>query len=319
MHTLYPAIQPYKRHELAVDSLHTLYLEETGNPEGLPVIALHPGPGAGGSAYLRRFFDPQVYRIIIFDQRGCGRSLPHSEIKHNTTQDLLDDIDTIRTHLGINRFMLFGGGWGSLLALLYAELYPQQIGGLLLHRIFLGRPRDVAWFYQQGASLIYPDYWHEFLSIVPTDRRGEIPQYYAECLQGNNELARMSAAKNWALWQARCSSLQPHLSVIDQYSEPHFALALATLESHYIVNHYFIEENQVLNNAHKIRHVPTYLVHGRYDMVCPLAGAWDLHRALPTSNLSIVRDAGHSDREAGIIDALVCAAKEIARQGSDAC
>ncbi|KTC99913.1 prolyl aminopeptidase [Legionella erythra] len=319
MHTLYPAIQPYKRHELAVDSLHTLYLEETGNPEGLPVIALHPGPGAGGSAYLRRFFDPQVYRIIIFDQRGCGRSLPHSEIRHNTTQDLLDDIDTIRTHLSINRFMLFGGGWGSLLALLYAELYPQQVCGLLLHRIFLGRPRDVAWFYQQGASLIYPDYWQEFLSIVPTDRRSEIPQYYAECLQGNNELARMSAAKNWALWQARCSSLQPHLSVIDQYSEPHFALALATLESHYIVNHYFIEENQVLNNAHKIRHVPTYLVHGRYDMVCPLAGAWDLHRALPTSNLSIVRDAGHSDREAGIIDALVCAAKEMARQGSDAC
>ncbi|MDX1836470.1 prolyl aminopeptidase [Legionella taurinensis] len=319
MHTLYPAIQPYKRHELAVNPLHTLYLEETGNPEGLPVMVLHPGPGAGGSAYLRRFFDPQVYRIIIFDQRGCGRSAPHSEIRDNTTQDLLDDIDAIRTHLGISRFMLFGGGWGSLLALLYAELYPQQIGGLLLHRIFLGRPRDVAWFYQQGASLIYPDYWQEFLSIVPVERRGEIPQYYAECLQGNNELARMSAAKNWALWQARCSSLQPHLSVIDQYSEPHFALALATLESHYIVNHYFIEENQVLNNAQKIRHVPTYLVHGRYDMVCPLAGAWDLHRALPTSNLSIVRDAGHSDREAGIIDALVCAAKEMARQGSDAC
>lgn len=319
MHTLYPAIQPFHRQELAVSKLHTLYVEETGNPEGIPVIILHPGPGAGGHAYLRRFFDPQIYHIVAFDQRGCGHSTPHAEIENNTTQDLLEDIDTLRNHLGINRFILFGGGWGSLLALLYAQHYPQQVSGLLLHRIFLGRSGDVAWFYQRGASLIYPDYWQDFISLVPADKQQAIPQFYASCLQGNNELARMAAAKNWALWQARCSSLQPNLSVIDQYSDPHFALALATLESHYISNHYFIKNNQILDNVDKLRHVPTYLVHGRYDMVCPLAAAWDLHRALPTSNLSIVRDAGHSDREAGIIDALISASREMSRQGSDAC
>lgn len=319
MHTLYPAIQPYESHELPVGKPHRLYVEETGNPEGIPVLILHPGPGASGNSYLRRFFDPQVYRMILFDQRGCGRSTPHCEIKNNTTQDLLEDIDTIRNHLDIKRFMLFGGGWGCLLALLYAQLYAQQISGLLLHRIFLGRKNDVAWFYQRGASLIYPDYWQEFTSIVPEEMRSDIPRYYARCLQGDNELARMAAAKNWALWQARCSSLQPHLSVIDQYSEPHFAVALATLESHFIINNYFIEDNQVLKNASKIRHIPAYLIHGRYDMVCPLSSAWELHQALPTSNLSIVRDAGHSDRESGIIDALVTAGKEMARQGSDAC
>lgn len=318
MHTLYPAIQPYQRHDVAVSKLHTLYVEETGNPEGIPVIVLHPGPGAGGNVCLRRFFDPQIYRIINFDQRGSGRSSPHAEIKENTTQALLEDIDTVRSHLGINRFILFGGGWGSLLALLYAQLYPQQINGMLLHRIFLGRPKDIEWFYHRGASLIYPDHWQEFVNLVPEEKRDEIPQFYADTLQGNNELARMAAAKNWALWQARCSSLQPHPGVIDQYSDPHFALALATLESHYIVNHYFIEDNQVLKNIDKIRHIPTWLIHGRYDMVCPLASAWELHQALPSSNLSIVRDAGHSDREAGIIDALVMASKEMSRYDKDA-
>ncbi|KTD61268.1 prolyl aminopeptidase [Legionella spiritensis] len=319
MNTLYPPIQPFKNHELSVGDIHTLYVEETGNPRGIPVMVLHPGPGAAGGIYLRRFFDPQVYRIVIFDQRGCGRSRPYASVENNTTGDLLDDIDTIRNHLGINRFILFGGGWGALLALLYAQLYPQQVCGLLLHRIFLGRTHDIAWFYQHGASLVYPDYWQEFISIVPDDKRDEIPRHYADCLQGGNELARMSSAKNWALWQARCSSLQPHLNVIDQYSDPHFALALATLESYYIINNYFIEENQVLKNVSKIRHIPTHLVHGRYDMVCPLASAWDLHQVMPASSLSIIRDAGHSDREPGIIDALIAATRDMSRQGLDAC
>ena len=319
MHTLYPSIKPYASHELAVHHPHVLYVEETGNPTGIPVIALHPGPGAGGDTQLRRFFDPQHYRIIIFDQRGCGRSTPHAELSHNRTQDLLDDIDAIRDFLSLDRFVLFGGGFGSLLALLYAELYPQQIKALLLHQVYLGRKKDIDWFYKQGASLIYPDYWHEFTSHIPTDEHDTIPAYYSHCLQGTNELARMAAAKNWALWQARCSSLQPHLNVIDQYSDAHFALALATIESHYINHHYFITNDQILTNAHKIRHIPCHLVHGRYDMVCPLAGAWALQQALPASNLRIVRDAGHSDREAGIIDALVHASIEILKLGSEAC
>ncbi len=319
MHSLYPAIKPYAQHELAVNDPHVLYIEETGNPEGIPVIVLHPGPGAEADPHLRRFFDPQRYRIILFEQRGCGRSSPHLEINNNTTQLLLDDIDAIRDYLGLSEFVLSGGGWGSLLALLYAQKYPQQIKALLLHQIFLGRKQDIDWFYKEGASLVYPDYWQEFISQVPDNMRDNIPQYYANCLQGSNDLVRMSAAKNWALWQARCSSLQPHLYVIDQYSDPHFALALATLESHYITNNYFIEENQVMNNVNKIRHIPTYIIHGRFDLVTPLDSAWTLHQAIPASNLRIVRDAGHSDRESGIIDAIIYATKEISKQGLDAC
>ena len=319
MHTLYPSIKPYACHEFAVSKPHTLYIEETGNPDGLPVIVLHPGPGGGEDTHLRRFFDPEHYRIIIFHQRGSGRSTPHAEIKNNTTQDLLDDIDAIRDILGIHHFVLFGGGWGSLLALLYAQLFPQQVKALLLHQVYLGRKQDIDCFYKRGASTIYPDYWQEFTNAVPENQLDAIPAYYSQCLQGKNELARMSAAKNWALWQARCSSLQPHLNVIDHYSDPHFALALATLESHYINNHYFINDDQVLANTHKIRHIPSYLVHGRYDMVCPLEGAWSLQQALPASNLRIVRDAGHSDREAGIIDALITASIEILNLDKEAC
>ena len=319
MHCLYPAIKPYVQHEFQVDKIHTLYVEETGNPEGIPIIVLHQGPGAGSDPYSRRFFDPQRYKIIMFDQRGCGRSTPHLELRENNTDLLIDDIDAIREFLGLTQFILFGGGWGSLLALLYAQQFPHQIKALLLHQIFLGRKDDINWFYKHGASLVYPDYWQEFCTVVPEKQRDNIPQYYAQCLQGDNELARMSAAKTWALWQARCSSMQPHLYVIDQYSEPHFALALATLESHYINNQYFIENNQVMNNIHKIRHIPTYIVHGRFDLVSPLAGAWELHQALPASNLRIARDAGHSDRESGIIDALIYATKELSKQGLDAC
>ena len=318
MHSLYPAIKPYAQHELKVSNLHTLYVEETGNPEGIPVIILHEGPGAGSDAHGRRFFDPQLYRIVLFDQRGCGRSTPHLEIKDNTTSLLLDDIDTLRAFLELTEFVLCGGGWGSLLALLYAQKYPHQIKALLLHQLFLGRKADIDWFYKKGASLVFPDYWQEFVSLVPEEQQQSISRYYSECLQGSNELARMSAAKSWALWQARCSSLQPHLYVIDKYSDPHFALALATLESHYMEHHYFIEDNEVMNHVNKIRHIPTYIVHGRFDLVTPLASAWALHQAIPASNLRIVRDAGHSDRESGIIDALIYASKELSKQGLDA-
>lgn len=319
MHTLFPAIKPYCCHELAVSNTHTLYVEEVGNPDGRPVLIIHPGPGAGGDTYLRRFFDPQIFRIILFDQRGCGRSTPHLERAENTTQNLIEDIDAIRDFLGLNRLILSGGGWGSLLALLYAEQYPHYICGLLLHRVFLGRQQDVDWFYRQGANLIYPDYWQEFTNGIPSEELASIPFWYAKRMESPNELARMAAAKNWAMWLAHCSSLQPHQNLIDQYSDVHFALSLATLESHYIINNYFISENEVLANAAKIRHIPTFIIHGRYDMVCPLAGAWALHEALSASSLSIVRDAGHSDREAGIIDAIIAASQKLSQQSLDAC
>ncbi len=318
MHTLYPAIKPYATHELPVMQPHILYLEETGNPNGVPVIVLHSGPGAGGDAHLRRFFDPQHYRIILFDQRGCGRSTPHTERTHNTTADLIEDIEAIREYLKLKRFVLFGGGWGSTLALLYAERFPQHVKALLLHQVYLARQQDINWFFKRGASLIYPDYWQEFTHGLPVEALKNIPAYYNQILEGNNELARMAAAKNWALWQARCSSLQPHSSVIDHFSDPHFALSFAILESHYINHHYFIEDNEILANAHKIRHLPCYIIHGRYDMVCPLASAWELNQALLASDLRIIRDAGHSDREAGIIDALVDAGKEILKHGLEA-
>lgn len=317
MHILYPAIKPYKMEQLKVTEPHTLYIEETGNPDGIPVIVLHPGPGAEINSHFRRYFDPRHYRIILFDQRGCGRSTPHAELKNNTTQELIEDIESIREHLKLKHFVLFGGGWGALLALLYSEKYPQNVSALLLHQIYLGRQKDIHWFYQSGANLIYPDYWQEFTRIVPEGKQDNIPQYYADCLQSDNELARMAAAKHWAIWQAHCSSIHPHASILDQFSEPHFALALSTIESHYVCNNYFIEENQVLNNAHKIRHIPTYLVHGRYDMVCPLAGAWALQQAIPASNLTIIRDASHSDQEPGIIDAIVSAAIEICKHRLD--
>ena len=319
MHSLYPAIKPYAQHELKVSAQHTLYVEETGNPDGLPVIVLHAGPGMDADSHLRRFFDPQRYRIILFDQRGCGRSTPHLRTEDNNTNLLMDDIDAIRAFLKLSEFVLSGGGWGSLLALLYAQKFPQQIKALLVHQILLGRQKDIDWFYKHGANLVYPDYWQEFINGVPENMLDNIPQYYANCLQGSNELARMSAAKAWALWQAHCSSLQPHLYVIDQYSDPHFALGLATIESHYVTHRYFIEENQVMINMHKIRHIPTYIVHGRFDLITPLDSAWELHQAIPASNLRIVRDAGHSDRESGIIDALIYASKEISKQELDAC
>lgn len=318
MHTLYPAIKPFACHELPVIHPHVLYIEETGDPNGIPVIVLHSGPGAGGDAHLRRFFDPQHYRIIIFDQRGCGRSTPHMELEHNTTSHLIEDIEAIREYLKLDRFVLFGGGWGSTLALLYAQRYPQYVRALLLNQVYLARQQDIDWFFKLGASLIYPDYWHEFTHAIPPESQSTIPAYYNACLQGKNELARMAAAKNWALWQARCSSLQPQSSVIDHYSDPHFALAFSVIESHYVTHHYFMDDNEILANTHKIRHIPCYIVHGRYDMVCPLAGAWELNQSLIASDLRIVRDAGHSDREAGIIDALINAGQEILKHHLEA-
>lgn len=318
MHPFYPVIKPYKCHEFKVSKPHVLYVEEVGNPQGIPVIILHSGPGAGGDNHLRRFFDPQVYRMIIADQRGCGRSTPYLAQESNDTQHLLDDIDAIRDYLGLNQFVLFGGGWGSLLALLYAELYPQQISALLLYQTFLGRQQDIDWLYKTGANLIYPDYWLEFISLAPKEEQQSILQFYSKSLQGDNDLIRMSAAKSWALWKAHCSSLQPHLCLLEQYSEPHFALSLAKFETHYLNHQFFIEENQVLSNINKIKQIPTYLIHGRYDMICPLQGAWSLHQSLPNSILKIIRDAGHSSLEPGIIDAIIEAGKEISRQGLEA-
>ncbi|MFA5959502.1 MAG: prolyl aminopeptidase [Tatlockia sp.] len=316
MHPLYPAIKPYRCHTLAVGKTHLLHIEETGNPGGIPVIALHQGPGAGGNPHLRRFFDPELYRIVLFDQRGSGQSTPHFALEENTTAHLIQDIDAIAAFLNLPSFILFGGGWGALLALLYAQAHPETVSTLLLYQIFLGRKKEVDWFYKQGTNLFYPDYWQEFIDFVPLKKRQHVLQYYTDCLQGNYDILRMGAAKNWALWQLRCSSLQPHPAVIEQYNDPHFALSLAILESYYLKNHYFIEENQVLSHIEKIQHIPTFLIHGRQDMISPLDSAYTLHQALPHSHLRIV-EAGHSEQEPGLIDAIVDISKALSHQGLD--
>lgn len=319
MFTLYPSIKSYAVHQLAVDDIHTLHIEECGNPDGAPILVVHSGPGAGCENVHKRFFDPEKFRIILFDQRGSGRSTPHASLENNTTQHLIDDIEAIRDHLGINKWFVFGNAWGTALSLLYAEEYPQNIAGMILNCIFLARQQDVDWFYKKGANAIFPDHWNEFNSFIPEAERSNLMAAYAKRLNGNDELARMSAAKHWSLWQANCASLQPHNNIIEHFSDPRFAVGLACLESHYFVNNCFVEDNVILKNINKIRHVPMFIIHGRYDMICPLENAWQLHEACPASELMVIRDAGHSIREPGVIDGIILASKNILHAEPSAC
>ena len=312
MTPLFPEIKPYNRHELPVDDLHTLYLDESGNPDGIPILFVHGGPGAGCGRYDRRFFDPQKYRIILFDQRGAGRSTPHAELQNNTTQDLIEDIEKVRSHLNIQKWALFGGSWGSTLSLLYAQAYPENVIGLILRGIFLCRKKDLDWFYQEGASRVFPDYWQDYLQVIPEEKRDQLMLAYYEKLTGDNELAKMAAAKAWSLWEGRCATLRPHQDVIDTFSKPHLALSLARIEAHYFVNDAFINANQILDNADKLAGIPGTIVHGRYDTICPLDNAYELQARWPGSELHIIRDAGHSAQEPGITDALVKATNDLA-------
>lgn len=305
MQGLYPEIQPYVRHTLAVAEPHQLYVEESGNPEGIPVVFLHGGPGAGCEPFQRRFFDPQRYRIVLFDQRGCGRSTPHAELDGNTTQNLIADIERIREHLGIERWLVFGGSWGSTLGLVYAETHPGRVLGLVLRGIFLCRPRDIHWFYQEGASYLFPDYWQDYLApIPPQERSAMVAAYYAR-LTGEDEITRMAAAKAWSLWEGRTATLLPRQSVIDHFGNPFTALSLARIECHYFVNDSFLGPDQILAQVDRLRDIPGVIVHGRYDVVCPVEQAFALHRAWPQARLEIIADAGHSATEPGIVDALV--------------
>lgn len=305
MRTLYPEISSYHKLNLPVDDLHTLYIEESGNPKGIPVIFIHGGPGGGTSSAHRRFFNPEKYRIILFDQRGCGRSTPHSELHKNTTNNLLEDMEKIRKHLSIEQWLLFGGSWGSTLSLLYAQAFPDKVLGLILRGIFLCRKQDIQWFYQRGASAIFPDYWKEYQHPIPTAERHDMLSAYYKRLTSDNEIARMSAAKAWSIWEGRCSTIDPNTDIVDHFGDPHFALAMARIEAHYFINTAFIDENQILNNCESIKEINTTIIHGRYDMVCPIEQAQALHDRLPNSKFHIVRDAGHSAFEKGITDNLI--------------
>lgn len=310
---LFPDIEPFVRHSLDVEPPHRLYLEECGNPKGLPIIMIHGGPGAGCEPYHRRFFDPEVYRIILFDQRGCGRSQPHAELEGNTTQALVDDLERIRQHLNIEQWLLFGGSWGSTLSLVYAETHPDRVLGLVVRGIFLCRPHEIHWFYQQGASRLFPDYWQDFIKPIPIDEQGDLVKAYYKRLTNDNEIERMTAAKAWAVWEARTASLQPRQEVIDHFANPFTALSLARIESHYFINQAFLEDNQILRDSAKLKNIPGIIVHGRYDAICPVENAWQLHQAWPESKLQIIAGAGHSASEPGIIDALIRATSYLSR------
>ncbi len=302
---LYPRIKPYATHHLDVEPPHVLNIEESGIPDGIPILFVHGGPGAGCLPYHRTFFDPEAYRIILFDQRGCGRSSPHAALEGNTTSALVEDIEKIREYLGIDRWVLFGGSWGATLSLVYAETYPERVMALILRGIFLCRPDEIQWFYQGGAKRIFPDHWQEFIAPIPKEERGDMVKAYYKLLMGGNELARMGAAKAWSKWEGQTSTLQPSKSVLSSFTEPHTAMSLARIECHYFMNNSFLQENQILNNIDVIANIPGIIVQGRYDMVCPMESAFELYEAWPSAELDIIADAGHSAAERGIIDALV--------------
>lgn len=305
MHKLFPEIEPYHTFYLPVDDTHQLYVEEVGNPNGKPALFLHGGPGGGISANHRRLFDPKEYRIILFDQRGSGQSKPHASLENNTTWNLVADIETLRKRLEIEQWVVFGGSWGSTLALAYAETHPSSVSALILRGIFLCRPEEIRWFYQEGAHWLFPDRWAEFIAPVAPEKRNQMVSAYYELLTSPDETIRLQAAQAWSKWEGATCKLRPSKKVIEHFEEGHHALAMARIECHYFMNDSWLMENQLLRDVPNIRHIPTWIVHGRYDVICPVKNAWDLHEAFPEANLQIIPNAGHAYDEPGILNALI--------------
>lgn len=314
MQLLYPEIKPFARHSLPVTTPHVLYADESGQPDGLPVVFIHGGPGGGCDGLSRRFFDPSVYRIITFDQRGAGRSTPHASLENNTTADLINDLEELRKHLQIDQWLLFGGSWGSTLALAYAQAHPQRVSGLILRGIFLCRDEDIHWLYQDGASRVFPDHWQDYIGLIPEEERADLVAAYHRRLNSDNEFCQLQAARAWSVWEGQCSTLRPSAKLVAQMSEARKALAMARIENHYFMHQGFLEAGQLLRDMPRIEHLPAILIHGRYDMVCPLNNAYALHHKWPGSELQIIREAGHSASEPGIADALVRATQSMARR-----
>ena len=308
LRNLYPPIDPYRTGMLSVSSVHSLYFEESGNPNGKPVVFLHGGPGGGTDGKQRRFFDPAKYRIVLFDQRGCGKSAPHASLQDNTTWHLVSDIEALRRHLGIERWQVFGGSWGSTLALAYAETHPERVTELVLRGIFLLSDRELKWFYQWGTSELFPDAFEAYRDAIPPGERGDFIKAYHLRLTSDDPAVRAAAAKAWSVWEAATSYLHVNADYVARAGEDRFALAFARIECHYFVNRGFFErETQLLDDIGKIRHIPCVIVQGRNDVVCPMVTAWALHRAFPEAELRIVPDAGHSAFEPGIVHELVTA------------
>jgi proline iminopeptidase len=310
MRTPYPDIEPYATGMLEVGDGQRLYWEESGNPDGRPVVFLHGGPGGETSPRHRRAFDPERYRIILFDQRGAGRSLPHAsepgyDLAVNTTWHLVADLERLRVDRGIERWQVFGGSWGSTLALAYAQTHPERVTELVLRGIFTLRQSELDWFYEGAAGQIFPDVWEQYVAQVPVGERGSFIAAYSRLLNDPDPAVHLPAAIAWSTWESSAITLLPHPEVVDTFTAPHFALAFARIENHYFVNHGWLEEGQLLANAHLLRDIPTVIVQGRYDICTPPVTAWDLHRALPEAEFVLVPDAGHSFDEPGILSALI--------------
>ena len=298
---LFPNIEPFNTFNLPVSDLHTIYVEESGNKNGKPVIFLHGGPGGGVDPKYRRYFDPKKWRIIMFDQRGCGKSTPFAELEENTTWDLVSDIEKIRKHLSIDNWVVFGGSWGSTLSLAYSQTHPDSCKGLILRGIFLVRKKELDWFYQEGANNIFPDRWESFLEPIPVEKRDNLMQAYYEILTGEDHSKKIEAAKAWSTWEGSTVRLLQDENFISDFSDDKFAEAFARIECHYFMNNcWFDSDNHLIENMHKIRHIPGVIIHGRYDIICPVIQAWDLYKVWPEADLHIIPDAGHSIFEDGI-------------------
>lgn len=313
MRELYPSLEPYDTGTLQVSDLHTIYYEQSGNPQGKPVVFLHGGPGGGSLPIFRQYFDPAKWRIVIFDQRGCGRSTPHAELRENTTWDLVSDIETLRSHLKISQWVVSGGSWGSTLSLAYSQTHPDRCLGLILRGIFLLRRKEILWFYQDGASYLFPDAWEDYLKPIPLDERADLLSAFYRRLTSDDAQIRQEAARAWSVWEGTTSKLIPDPELQSRFADVGFADAFARIECHYFINRGFLEpDDQLLQNCDRIRHLPTVIVQGRYDVVCPTTSAWDLHKALPDAELVVVPDAGHSMMEPGICSALIEASDRFA-------
>ena len=284
--------KPFNTHRIKVSDIHEIYIEEYGNRKGVPLIFLHGGPGAGISPIYQKFFNPEKYHLVMFDQRGCGKSLPYGEVSQNSTYDLIADIATIQDYLNIDKSHIYGGSWGSTLALLYAETHPERVISLILRGIFLCRKKDIQWFYQFGASEIFPEYWKDYISLVDESKVDDILSEYHRMIFSENDTLAKKACKEWSLWEGKSSCLYPTKKVVDAFDE--CSLSLARIESHFFMNNCFIEENQIIKNINKILDIPCTIVHGQYDIVCPIRQAYDLNQMYPKSKLIVAKDAGHS-------------------------
>ena len=304
----YPEISPNRSGMLKVSDLHTIYWEESGNPDGKPVVFVHGGPGGGTSPVNRRLFDPAAYRIVLFDQRGCGRSTPHAELRENTTWDLVADMERLREMLGIERWQVFGGSWGSTLALAYAETHPERVSELVLRGIFLLRRAEIQWFYQDGTRWLYPDLFEDYVKPIPEVERGDLVAAFYRRLTDPDPAVQLEAARAWSMWEGATLSLLPDEGRMARFGADRYAIAFARIECHYFVHGgWFRTETQLLDDAYRLKDIPGVIVHGRYDVVTPARNAWDLHRAWPEADLRIVPDAGHAFNEPGILHELITA------------